>query len=439
MFPATLVSFAKELPMPPIRIALCTYSHGLGNGIAHMDAALAAGLDRTRFTLETYVLRTDLPDETALRENGAVHIGLAGAYPFLCSVFRDIDIVHVNGALDPVVCNAAAASGVPAVIEVMHQTETGGLHPALDAVVCVSGLVRSVQTHPNAVVIENGIDTDWFSFLPGAREPGAVNVIQVANASKQLQWELGEVLSDGGFPEVKARMVGSRPANHGLLSMGNITDMPSVYHGADLLFLLESHGAFGLVFAEAMACGTLPVISGASGALAFIHPGETGWVVASGSRREAANVLRQAVDTVHTPWFIHMQHRARAVIVAKYSRQRMLADYEKLYAHYGKRPRKPAREPAAWMDLALFAVLFRQGVASAYKALDRFIAGTLPLEPSFLRHPMGQAVVAAVLQACPQLWAIGHTGQVRALCARLRASRVVSPLLDAAETLNADA
>ncbi len=243
-----------------------------------MDAALAQGLDRSRFSLRTFVLRADFPSGREEDVGGATHLGLADACPVLREYFREMDIVQVNGALDPVAANAVAAASVPAVVEVMHQVETGGLHPVIDMVVCVSELVRSVQSHKNAVVIHNGVDTVRFSFLPGRRQEGQINVVQVANASKQVHWELGEIARDLDDARVHAFMAGERPTAHGIPSLGPVWDMPSVYHGADILFLLGKDDAFGLVFAEAMACGTLPITSGGSGAAAYIVPRLTGLI-----------------------------------------------------------------------------------------------------------------------------------------------------------------
>ncbi len=422
--------------MAAIKIALCTYSYGPGNGIAHMDAALAGGIDPERFSLATYVLRPDFFSDERRQIHGATHIGLAGAVAFLRERFAETDIVQVNGALDPVAANAAASAGVPAVLEVMHQKETGGLHPAIDAVICVSELVRSVQSHRKTIVIHNGIDTDKFSFAAGRRARERVNVVQVANAAKHLHWELGDILRGIGDIPVNAFMVGGRHAVFNLPERGVVSDMASVYHEADLLFLLGKDDAFGLAIAEAMACGTLPIISGDSGAASVILPGKNGWVVEKPeNRHDVERVLRHALDTVRTPQFVRMQQNARETTEQKFSQKRMLRDYQHIYTTLGTLPRKAPQEPAAWMELALFAVLYRQGGKCALESLARFNAESRPLEPSFLRHPIGNAVVAASLEACADLSAQGHGPLVKKFCERLYASRIRSPILDALQSL----
>ena len=397
-----------------------------------MDTALAEGLDPGQFSLTVYVLRPDFPAGKQEQHGCFLHISLADAYPFLLERFLETDIVQVNGAFDPVVANAAAAAGVPGIFEAMHQVEPGGMHPSIDAVFCVSELVRSVQIHPNTVVIRNGIDTEKFSFLPGRRYTEQVSVVQVANPAKQLYFELGEIAAEINRLEVHAFIVG-KPGCHGIPSLGVVSNMAAVYQTADVLFLLAKQDAFGLVTAEAMACGTLPIISWDSGAASFIVSGKNGWVVDKPEKALAADTLRRAIDTVATPEFIRMQRSARSTIVERYSRKHMLEGYQNIYTAYADRPRKPKQAPAAWMDLTLAALLFRHGTDEALNSLERFNRGTLPLEPHFLRHPMGRAAVGAVLKDCLMLATRGETTLPTGVCRRLRHSRVASPLLDALE------
>lgn len=417
------------------RVVLCSYSFGTGNGIAHVDAELLAGIDAGQFDVSLFVLRADFQPGRLETYGQSTHVSLADAFALLCGELRTADILQVNGAFDPVACNAAAVAGVPAVIEVMHQVETGGMHEGIDAVFCVSDLVRSVQAHPNAVTIRNGIDTGRFSFKPGRRNPETVTVIQVANAAKVLHCELGDIAAQLEDPRIRTLMVGSRKPVGATPSLGTVTDMPRVYHDADLLFLVEKQAAFGLVFAEAMACGVLPIVSGNSGAVEFVRSGGTGWAVDPALPGNAAAILRKAADTVATPEFETRQRAARELIVKQFDKKRMLADYQALYAELGSRPRRPLGRRAAWMDLALFTQLFRHGNTAALPALERYLAEPRPLEPYFLRHPMGQAAITFLLRhACPTLLQTPENAPlVRLLCARLRASRCRTPLLDSLE------
>ncbi|GHV52290.1 hypothetical protein FACS1894206_00790 [Deltaproteobacteria bacterium] len=417
--------------MKPIKVVLCSYSFGIGNGIAHADSSLIDGIDKNYFTLKPFVLRPDFAPGRVENDGRSSHISLLDAYAVLREESRDADVLQFNGAFDPVAANAAAASGVPGIVEVMHQMETGGLHEAVDNVVCVSELVHSVQTHEQAVVIFNGIDVGKFSFQPGRRDQEEVRVIQVANASKALHYELSELAAQLDNPALRQLVVGDRKPASGVPSLGVVEDMPPVYHNADLLCLIERRSAFGLVFAEAMACGTLPIISSDSGAVAFVRHGETGWVVYPLTPEAACSTLREAVNTVGSAQFVEMQYAARKLIESRFSRERMLSDYQKLWATAAERPRKAKRPPTSWMNLMLFELLIRDGNPRATQLLKAWLDDPRTLEPHFMRQPLGQLVlVHALRDICPQMLKLGQNSLVQAMCAKLRHSRCITPLLD---------
>ena len=421
--------------MKPLKVVLCSYSFGLGNGIAHMDSSLTAGIDESTFSLKVFVLRPDFPLGHVEAIGKATHISLADAFTVLCEELADADILQVNGAFDPVASNAASVAGVPAIIEVMHQVECGGMHAGIDAVVCVSELVRSIQNHSRTIIIHNGIDTELFSFKPGRRHEDSITIVQVANSAKVLHCELAEIAQKLNNPSIRPVMVGDRAPVLGVPSLGLVSDMPAVYHESDLLFLIERRYAFGLVFIEGMACGTLPVVSADSGAIEFVHHGKTGWVVNPASPSHACRILEEATETVGSPKFTEMQINARALVEQQFSQERMLHDYQKLWTTLGCRHRKKPVKSAVWMNLTLFALLFRNGNEYAVRALEEYLADVRPLEPYFLRHPMGQVTLSYLLQGiAPKMLELGAASLLSRLCSKLRHSRCASPLLDHFET-----
>lgn len=416
-------------------VVLCSYSFGLGNGIAHVDTAVAAGLDPERFAVRHFVLRPDFPAGKVARLAGAEHLALADAHAVLFELLCSADLLHVNGPFDPVACNAAAMAGVPAVVEVMHQVEPGGLHRGTDLVVCVSDLAAAAQTHPKTLVIANGIDLERFAFQAGQRQPERITILEAANSAKVLHQELSDLAPLLDDARLRFLGAGNRAPGPHLENMGLVEDMPALYHESDLLFLIERRAAFGLVFAEAMACGTLPIVSGDSGATALVRHGETGWVAtAPRSRAETLATLRLALKTLGTPRHLAMQRAARELVEQKFSQRRMLRDYERLYAELGARPRKEPSRPEAWMHLAIFAQLFRDKNPEAGKSLEAFLAESRPLEKHFLNHPTGRAVLHSLLSdACPALLKAGCARLARGLCARLRRAGCASPQLEAIE------
>lgn len=60
-------------------------------------------------------------------------------------LFRDADIVQYYGRFAPAVCEAAKASGVPVIIELMRIMESGQVFDYIDLSVCVSETVKKAQ------------------------------------------------------------------------------------------------------------------------------------------------------------------------------------------------------------------------------------------------------------------------------------------------------
>jgi len=365
--------------MPPITVVLCSYSYGVGNGIAHVDRELVTGFDPSSIDIRPFVLRANWPGGRQETLDGVRHLSLSDAYAVLCEHLDTADILHVNGAFDSVACHAAQSVGTPAILEAMHQVEPGGLHESIDMVVCVSELVRSVQTHSNIKVIHNGIDTDKFAFKPGRRDPELIHVIQVSNQSKKQHYELGNVVKELKNPKVKALMVGSRPPVAGFDSLGVIHDMPRLYHQADIHFLIENKAALGLVFLEGLACGTLPIASSDSGLSAIIRQERVGWVVDPAVKGQELEVLQSAVATVSTPDFFCIQNRGRALVEERFSKTRMIAEYQSVYQKLAKKPRNIPKRPGVWMYLALFAQCYAaHAMQEALSALISFLRDSRP-------------------------------------------------------------
>lgn len=147
--------------MPQLRLALCSFSYGLTDGIARMDQLLATGLANAGFSVKRFVI---LPEQLEERreENGISFLRLESAHDILLEEFAQSDIVQFNGSYDPCVSFAAAKAKIPVLIEVMHSPERGGMFQGIDALVCVSGRVgspahQSMQERARATV-EAGYD-----------------------------------------------------------------------------------------------------------------------------------------------------------------------------------------------------------------------------------------------------------------------------------------
>lgn len=425
--------------MSGLRLALCSFSSGTADGIARMDATLAAGLADLGVDALRVIVDSGSAGEVR-RQGDVVRVPLAQAYEMLCEAFARVDVVQFNGSFDPVICAAAAAAGVPAVIEVMHNAEPGGMHSNIDVTVCVSDYVRGLQHGARALTIHNGVDLEKFVFQPRARD-GSVRVLQVANARKALAVDLADqaTLLRRLRPGCRILLAGGRPAPvaPGVENYGVTSDMAPVYQAADLVFLLGLRDSFGLALIEGMACGCVPVGWAASGASEIITPEKNGWLVQEAS--EAPAVLLRAMDSVAAPSFTRMRREARRTVEQRFSAARCSGRYFALYRALGAvRPgwkRRPCRSGRpAWMPLAQCVVFL--GVDQKEQALaaaQAFVQAGQCVEGSFLAHPNGQAAVYVALRYCLLLDQEGERDLARALFALLRTSGCRGKLLEETE------
>lgn len=402
-----------------------------------MDQLLATGLAQAGIPLSRFVISER--DQTERRAGGIRFLPLKQAYETLLEEFRQVDIVQFNGSFDPYASFAAAEAGVPALVEIMHMRERGGMHPETDCVVAVSKLVAREQTHAFCRVIPNGVDVGRFSFKAGRRAPGRAKILQVANQAKQLRFSLDELIPDivAENPHTGFIAVGGRELRpHATLeSYGARSDMEALYHNADLNLLACENDAFGLTLAEGMACGCLPIASANGGGAEFIEHGLTGWLV-DGGKDEWLRNIREALEVLGSPAHAAMQERVRERIVQGYSREKCAAAYVELFQDLHKRfpKRRERRSGKEYRALYESAFLQRIDPARALERLADFTLGGKPLPKEFLQHPNCQSAVALALQMLNNLEQIREVSLLaRSFCALLRASRVSSPLLDALE------
>jgi glycosyltransferase involved in cell wall biosynthesis len=97
--------------------------------------------------------------------------------------------------------------------------------------------------------------------------------------------------------QVRAALPPGRGAVTGFV---NQADLPPYYHAADILVLPSSHEPWGLVVNEAMATGTLPVVSDRVGAAPDLVDG-IGEVYPCGDVTALAQALRRALDRLDAP------------------------------------------------------------------------------------------------------------------------------------------
>ena len=421
------------------KIVFISSSFGPTNGIANFEKNLRHELPSTATKFVFYGLHYEFSPGKYFYQDGVHHIAACDAFDIFLKEFQDTDIVQFNGGLDPLSCCVAAYAGVPTLIEILHQIEIGGLHPATDAIICVSEFVKKEQCFSNPIVIPNGIDCNKFYYQEGWRFKEKRVVVQVSNNSKELYCELGEVANDlakdPNCAHFEAYTVGNRSPIGKIIDLGVCTNMPEIYHNADFLFLLETKSAFGLVFAEAMACGTLPIIASSSGACTFVEHEKNGWILDCSSdqpiKKQANAMLKNILSCVSDNQFIAMQRNARQCIEKSYSLDGMILKYLDLWDSFANKKRKKSQSIPSWMNFTLASLFYNQNNPIFLQYLNAYFTDQRPLEPYFLKHPMGAAVINFyVKHLCPALISRHMQFCVQKICQKFRDSHCIFPELD---------
>jgi len=185
-------------------------------------------------------------------------------------------------------------------VEIIHNMLKAGVTPSVDISVAVSEpIFRSMQPRRNDVLIHNGVDTVQFS--PGRREKRErVVIVQIAAEGKAMNpdlYEIAELLIAEGVP-IEAHFIGKDgPSSghiiyHGLQSYETI---PSFLQKADILFHMSDSEPFGMTAIEAMAVGTLPIVSDVGGLPFSAVHNETGYVAPLGDKEKVVTTIKDLV------------------------------------------------------------------------------------------------------------------------------------------------
>jgi len=321
----------------PIKIVNClTWGAEIGNGIARMDSLLYRFLDKSRF--EMVMAAPDEYDPSKPPYDPFMPIIYTGAdsrFEALVKIFGDADIVQYSGGFMPIVAEAARVAGVPSLLEVMHHLDTGQLDDGIAITVCASETVRRVQRFPGKCrVIMNGIDLEAFPFHP---KPAGEKIV-ILQASNRIKPyfnldELADILLPLD-PRIELWLAGpgqTMESSERVKFLGVEEDMPGLYSQADMLVLLSKTEAFGLVVAEAMASGLLPIACDKDGPAEIITDGVDGWLVAPGDKPAVADAVRKALKVLGSPAFDEMRSEARRTIETRFPARRYASEFEKLY------------------------------------------------------------------------------------------------------------
>ncbi len=196
-----------------------------------------------------------------------------------------------------------------------------------------SALKQAMVKLPKAKIIYNGIDLRDFKFNPRGGDHfiwiARVNKHKgIENAIAAAEMTGAKLLLAGRIDPTQREYFKTRIKPHlnkkiryvGELSQKQLSDF---YGSAKAcLYPIEWEEPFGLVVTEAMACGT-PVIAYRRGSMPeLIENGKTGYVVES--RLSALIAAMKKIDQID-------RRLVRKKIEQKFSKERMIKDYENLY------------------------------------------------------------------------------------------------------------
>jgi glycosyltransferase involved in cell wall biosynthesis len=252
--------------------------------------------------------------------------------------FRHCDVVHDHTYAGPVW--AAALRDHPPVLSTNHgmfSTETCVLYAQLAATVTFNAISyhqRSLARGlPVAAVVHHGLQVERFPFGDGAGgyalyvgrctpEKGlhrAIAIARRAGVRLVAVAKMREIVEEHYFAERIRPLLGPD-----VEFLGEVTPTVRDELMRDAVALINPitwPEPFGLVMAEALACGTPVVAYPAGAAPEIVDHGITGFLC--GSVEEAAEALTRVPS---------LDRRAcRAAVEARFSAQRMVADYLRLY------------------------------------------------------------------------------------------------------------
>ncbi|MFC8047683.1 glycosyltransferase [Nocardia sp. NPDC057353] len=249
----------------------------------------------------------------------------------------EFDVVH-NHSLHYLPVAMAAGLGVP-MLTSLHTPPT----PWLESAVALGGAGGSafvaVSEHTARLwrptigqvgVIGNGIDIDRWPIGPGGPdlvwtgritpEKGTHLAIEAAAAAGRRLHLAGPVSDPGYFRTAVAPRLGSAVVYHGHLHQSGLAELVGSCAAALVTPCWDE--PYGLVVAEALACGT-PVVAFARGGIPEILDPHSGVLVAPDDTAAMAAAIPAATALPRT----RVRHRARTAC----TQQRMVEDYLRCY------------------------------------------------------------------------------------------------------------
>jgi glycosyltransferase involved in cell wall biosynthesis len=171
------------------------------------------------------------------------------------------------------------------------------------------------------------------------------------------------------FPHVQLRIVGTgslkteleqkfSESNIPVSFMGGVLHdkIPAILADADILLLPSRVEGFGLVIAEAMMCGAVPIVTSIEGITdGIVDDGISGYLVETGDIAGFVQCLTKLVE--ESEMFLKMSQAAANRALERFTLSRMVEEYEMLFAEEDRRTSKPVSGNLAWGLETIFEML----------------------------------------------------------------------------------
>lgn len=185
-------------------------------------------------------------------------------------------------------------------------------------------------------VIHNGVDVSKFYPHKNRRYSNEFRVLYCGGSRKKKGAHLVPQIMNRTYDHIKFYCVPDLPEalntvnQYRVQSMGRVAykDMPALYNQMDLLLLPSVREGFGLVAAEAMACG-LPVIASDCSALPELIKTEGGYLCPVDDVDTFAKKINLLADSRQSRTEMGEYNRHR--IVSQFTQERMVRDYKELF------------------------------------------------------------------------------------------------------------
>jgi len=205
---------------------------------------------------------------------------------------------------------------------------------------------KGAFNHKNLATVYNGIDLSKFiffnkdinsnelSFLSVGRfnaqkdYPNLLHAIAIFRQNPQHKEYILKIAGDGELRPQIEELIEHLGLKNNVTLLGRRNDIPQLMQEADFFILPSAYEGFGLVVAEAMACGAF-VIATNSGGVAEVM-GDTGILVPPQNSEALAEAIKQAVDK--TPLEIQENNlKARQRVEELFSLEKSVQNWLKLY------------------------------------------------------------------------------------------------------------